>query len=340
MSNAASLQYEETAYRGNRSNSPQPDSRSGQGKLFLHGWTQGGRPLEKSSRSGIYPPKALEIWSPDTMVEEDAYRKQFEQEAAEGGESYSPAGWINGASIRYATLPRVSWALLWMQHGGRIAATWLFLPFAIGMVILWAETGDGGSFQIFWNEAVLPWITYFFIPMLTLWAVGYLLEKHAPHIIYRRPKGPKWELNRRTGMVTLYYDPDTDERAGQINAQAPFDEWDGYLVTLPDRQGNLWYRLNLVHKTEEWALPLNQLMPATTNREDVLAFWLLICRYMDVTQPLPDIPLFESFRHEDPRTLRHDEKSDRNPRYWRDMSKQEYERFKEDNRHKLYNNKW
>ncbi|HCW90683.1 MAG TPA: hypothetical protein DHU56_11645, partial [Marinobacter sp.] len=225
MSNAASLQYEETAYRGNRSNSPQPDSRSGQGKLFLHGWTQGGRPLEKSSRSGIYPPKALEIWSPDTMVEEDAYRKQFEQEAAEGGQPYSPSGWINGASIRYATLPRVSWALLWMQHGGRIAATWLFLPFAIGMVILWAETGDGGSFQVFWNEAVLPWITYFFIPVLILWAVGYLIEKHAPHIIYRRPKGPKWELNRRTGMVTLYYDPDTDERAGQINAQAPFDEW-------------------------------------------------------------------------------------------------------------------
>lgn len=339
MSNAASLQYEDTAYRGNRK-SPEPIAPSEQSKLFINGWTQGGRPLAKSSRSGVFPPKALETWSPEVMVEEDNLRHQFEREAAEGGEPYNPAGWINGISIRFATLPRVSWALLWMQHGAKIAATWLLIPFVLGMAILWAETGEKGGFKLFWAEAVLPWIVYFFIPMLLLWGAGYLIEKHFPHIIYRRPKGPKWELNRRTGMVTLYYDPDTDERAGEISAQAPFDEWDGYLVTLPDRQGNLWYRLNLVHKTEEWALPLNQLMPATTNREDVLAFWLLICRYMDVTQPLPDIPLFESFRHQDPRTVRHDEKAGRNPRYWRDMSKQEYERFKQDNRHKLHNNKW
>src|SRR5690554_6069903 len=104
------------------------------------------------------------------------------------------------------------------------------LPILLGMAILWAETGEKGGFKLFWAEAVLPWIVYFFIPMLLLWGAGYLIEKHFPHIIYRRPKGPKWELNRRTGMVTLYYDPDTDERAGEISAQAPFDEWDGYLA--------------------------------------------------------------------------------------------------------------
>ncbi|KRW81166.1 hypothetical protein AQ621_03225 [Marinobacter sp. P4B1] len=339
MSNAASLQYEDTAYRGNRK-SPEPIAPSGQSKLFINGWTQGGRPLAKSSRSGVFPPKALETWSPEVMVEEDNLRRQFEQEAAEGGEPYNPAGWINGGSIRYATLPRISWALLWMRHGGRFASTWLLVPFILAMLMMWFELGAKTEWSTFWWEAVFPFVGYFYLPMAMCWGIGYLVEKYFPHIIYRRPKGPKWELNRRTGMVTLYYDPDTDERAGEISAQAPFDEWDGYLVTLPDRQGNLWYRLNLVHKTEEWALPLNQLMPATTNREDVLAFWLLICRYMDVTQPLPDIPLFESFRHQDPRTVRHDEKAGRNPRYWRDMSKQEYERFKQDNRHKLHNNKW
>lgn len=339
MTKTALLQYEDTAYRGNRK-SLRFNIPSRQSKLFRKGWTQGGRPLEKSSRSGVFPPKALETWTPEAMVEEEEYREQFEKEATESGQPYNPAGWINAISIRYATLPRVSWALLGIQHVGRILTTWLLIPFVVTFVAMWFSFGKQDGIQLFWDETIFPFIAYFFLPMLLLWGIGYRIEKHFPHIIYRRPKGPKWALSRRTGMVTLYYDPDTDERAGQISAQAPFHEWDGYLVTLPDRQGNLWYRLNLVHKTEEWALPLNQLMPATTNREDVLAFWLLICRYMDVTQPLPDIPLFESFRHEDPRTLRHDEKSGRDPRYWRDMSKEEYERFKQDNRHKLYNNKW
>lgn len=339
MTNTALIKYENTAYRGNRK-SLEINPSSGQSKLFLKGWTQGGRPLEKSSRSGVFPPMVLDTWPPEAIVEEEGLRQQFEQEAANGGEPYNPAGWINGVSIRYATLPRVSWVLLGIQHVGRILAAWLLIPFIITFIMMWFSYGQQEGVKLFWEATIFPFVAYFYMPMLLLWGAGNLLEKHFPRLIYRLPKGPKWELNRRTGMVTLYYDPDTDERAGQISAQAPFDEWDGYLVTLPDRQGNLWYRLNLVHKTEEWALPLNQLMPATTNREDVLAFWLMICRYMDVTQPLPDIPLFESFRHEDPRTVRHDEKNSRDPRYWRDMSKQDYEQFMNDNRHKLYNNKW
>lgn len=175
---------------------------------------------------------------------------------------------------------------------------------------------------------------------LPCWGIGYLLEKYFPHFVYRLPKGPKWELNRRTGMVTLYHDPDKSDKPGEIMAQAPFDEWDGYLLSVPDRQGNVWYRLNLVHKVHEWALPLNQLMPVTTNQEDVLAFWPMICRYMDVTQPLPDIPMFEPFRHEDYRTVRHDEKSERHPRFWRDMAPERYEEFKIQNRSKLYSNNY
>jgi hypothetical protein len=57
-------------------------------------------------------------------------------------------------------------------------------------------------------------------------------------------------------------------RRDAIPGQAPFHEWDGYLLSLPDHQGNLWYRPVLVHKTREWAPPMNQLLAAATNWEE------------------------------------------------------------------------
>ncbi|MFN2360627.1 MAG: hypothetical protein ABR522_06055 [Marinobacter sp.] len=67
-------------------------------------------------------------------------------------------------------------------------------------------------------------------------------------------------------MVTLFKEPAKGGQSGEICGQAPFHEWDGYLLSLPDHQGNIWYRLVLVHKTQEWALPMNQLLAATSTR--------------------------------------------------------------------------
>ncbi|EQM80068.1 hypothetical protein NA644_07690 [Pseudomonas stutzeri] len=36
------------------------------------------------------------------------------------------------------------------------------------------------------------------------------------------------------------------------------------------------------------------------NLEEALAFWDTLQRYMDVTQPLPELPILEQFRHLDP----------------------------------------
>lgn len=52
-------------------------------------------------------------------------------------------------------------------------------------------------------------------------------------------------------------------------------------------------------------------------KSEVLALWDMLQRYMDVTQPLPDMPRLEPFRHRDPVTREYDEKIGRNPRYWR-----------------------
>ncbi|MFL1517813.1 hypothetical protein ACI77G_26330, partial [Pseudomonas prosekii] len=53
---------------------------------------------------------------------------------------------------------------------------------------------------------------------------------------------------------------------------------------------------------------------------NALAFWDCLQRYMDVTQPLPDLPVLEQSRRLDPVTVAYDAKTCRNPRRWRDQS--------------------
>jgi hypothetical protein len=330
--------YAPTAYRSNRKASvpKEPDQQSA---LFRKSWTVG-PPLPKGPLSGVFPPNFLQTWGPAEVREDDENLRRFKAEAEAGGETFDPVGWINGDSIRYASLPKMSWALLWLQHGGRLTALWLFPFFVFAWLVLWFIDPERDSFSQFFSDGILPTLLFFFLPMLLCWGIGYFLEKKYPTVVYREPKGPLWELNRRTGMVTLFQDPEKDGQSCEIRGQAPFHEWDGYLLSLPDHQGNLWYRLVLVHKTQEWALPMNQLLAATTNREDVLAYWDLIRQYMDVTKPLPDIPLFEAYRHLDPTTHAHDEKTGRDPFYWRNMNEDDYEAFRRENRTALANHSW
>jgi hypothetical protein len=57
-----------------------------------------------------------------------------------------------------------------------------------------------------------------------------------------------------------------------------------------------------------------------------LAFWDTLQRYMDVQQPLPDMPILEQSRHLDPVTAAHDATTNRPPCYWRDINAQAWTR--------------
>ncbi|RMR23585.1 hypothetical protein ALP91_04545, partial [Pseudomonas savastanoi pv. glycinea] len=46
--------------------------------------------------------------------------------------------------------------------------------------------------------------------------------------------------------------------------------------------------------------------------------------YMDTSGPIPDIPLFEPYRHLDPVTASYDQQRGRNPRYWIDMDNETF----------------
>lgn len=328
--------YAPTAYRSNR-RTPAPKEPGQQSALFRKSWTMG-PPLHRGKLSKLIPSEFLETWHPQRVREYEEIEKR--KGIAELEERHTYHGRLDEECLRYATLPKVSWILLWMQHGGRLTALWLFPFFVFAWSVLWFMEPERDSFSQFFSDGILPTLLFFFLPLLLCWGIGRFLEIKYPKVVYQQPKGPLWELNRRTGMVTLFKDPEKEGQSGEIRGEAPFHEWDGYLLSLPDHQGNIWYRLVLVHKTQEWALPMNQLLAATTNREDVLAYWDLVRQYMDVTKPLPDIPLFEAYRHLDPTTRSHDEKKGRDPLYWRDMSEQDYEAFKRRNRTALADYSW
>lgn len=319
--------YAFTAHLSNR-RVQAPTEVSRQSELFRRSWTMGA-PLPSGKLSGLVPPGFLETWHPRRLREYEDIEKR--KGVTELEERHTYHGRLDEECLRYATLPKLSWLLLWMQHGGRILFTWLLPLFAVAMTILWFQVEENETFTSFFWDGIFPVLAYFFVPMLLCWGIGRFLEKKYPRLVYQQPKGPLWELNRRTGMVTVFKDPEKDGQSGEILGQAPFHEWDGYMLSLPDLQGNIWYRLALVHKTREWALPMNQLLAATTNRADVLAYWDLVRQYMDVSKPLPDIPLFEAWRHLDPTTRAFDEKNDRDPHYWRNMTEDDYEAYKRRN---------
>jgi len=70
------------------------------------------------------------------------------------------------------------------------------------------------------------------------------------------------------------------------------------------------------------------------HHHEVRALWDMIQRYMDITQPLPDVPRLEPFRARDPVTAEHDRKTGRNPGFWRDL---DLEAWKADEGMKLSN---
>ena len=126
-------------------------------------------------------------------------------------------------------------------------------------------------------------------------------------------------FNRKTGMVSI-------PRKGEKPFIAPFHEFIPYYYPHHILHG-VNYHLYLGHRTEE----IGAVNPNTGKHEqEMYADWALIQRFMDVSKPLPDIPLFEAFRQLDPTTKDYDQKTGRPEHYWRDMDIKEGKRLHND----------
>ncbi len=219
----------------------------------------------------------------------------------------------------------------------------LVLPFAWIFTLL-----IGGSFGIgyvFVNELrgnlspvlfvvllLVSWAGWWFfalrvIPLTTNWLmtnfIGALLkpfEKTLEKKLDETLEDGCSEFNRITGQVKFAL-------GKGCSFEAPFVEFDAYVERVVQR-GGIFYRLMFVHRYTQKQFNKTSLSNIEAEKTEVLALWDMVQRYMDITQPLPDMPRLEPFRHLDPVTAEYDQRSGRNPRYWRDIDLEDWQKGK------------
>ncbi|MBL3554935.1 MULTISPECIES: hypothetical protein [Marinobacter] len=155
----------------------------------------------------------------------------------------------------------------------------------------------------------------FEIPYSVL-AVGYFGGKYSrlllAHLTDKRQRANPTGLYRREGVVRI--------KEGKEVFEAPFIEFDAYLVHTPSGRGGRYFNLVLQHRYSKHQLWMKGLLTDAMDQKEVYAYWDMRQQYMDVTRPLPDVPVFEPFRSRDPVTAQWDESTGRDPFKWRKMS--------------------
>ncbi len=218
--------------------------------------------------------------------------------------------------IRFAQLPFRSHFWLFMHAGGKWSFIILLPIFLLTSLLGIENTTDSAIINYLMH--VFDLFPVIMSPWLVFWLIGHIVINHCPRIWFRPPKGPLWELNRRTGLVTIF-DYKRHRKEGVIDEFiAPFYEFDAYMITTRDRFGS-YHGLLLRHRYEDRQINFHSLLGPDDFKHRPCALWDFLQNYMDVSRPIPDIPLFEAYRHLDPVTARYDKENGRNPRYWIDM---------------------
>ncbi|MCQ4263172.1 hypothetical protein [Stutzerimonas stutzeri] len=233
---------------------------------------------------------------------------------------------IDHERYRHASLSKRSlfWFYLW--GGGRFVF-WVMMIMSPISWLLVADAHPEGFTQGL-ISVVLETAPWFLGVPLACWAIGSLVVHKLTNWVVRPSKGPLWELNRRTGIVTFFdYDNMGEyKRSGTIGEfTCPFYEFDAYISSGPDRQGLIWHQLHLVHRYHDLAIDLSPIVSKDSSMAPHFAAWDFLQNYMDISRPLPDIPLFEQHRANDPVTAAHDRRTGRPERYWRDMDDETWE---------------
>ncbi|WP_234703319.1 hypothetical protein [Pseudomonas flexibilis] len=128
------------------------------------------------------------------------------------------------------------------------------------------------------------------------------------------------EFNRQNGTLTI-------ARRFRKPFVAPFYEFDPAMQLLPTGYGGHDYALWLHHRYDGIKVCLaRKVHTLGLDKHNLHAFWDTLQRYMDVSQPLPDLPVLEQSRHLDPVTAAHDAATGRNPRKWRDLNVEAWKR--------------
>ena len=213
-----------------------------------------------------------------------------------------------------------------------LAALLMLIPYVWGGVVL---VGGGWLFYYgFYLLVVEANIVLFFIVMIFAvlawmlisiylliktipWVVGGFalllrpLDKLLGKLLDRGLEAGESTFSRTTGEVSFAL-------SGGQKLTAPFEEFDAYVERVV-QHGGIFYRLMFVHRYTGKQFSQTSLSRIEPTKEEVMALWDMLQRYMDVSQPLPEMPRLEPFRHLDPVTAEHDQQTGRDPRFWRDL---------------------
>lgn len=154
--------------------------------------------------------------------------------------------------------------------------------------------------------------------VVAIWALAdYLLryDWYYPFIRWCIAARPNYEFNRLTGMVTSY------RRGGKVRFSHPFIEYDCIAIrSAVGTMGAGVWTLFLVHRYSKDKIAITGTVRGSSpGADEFCGAYNMIQRYMDVSKPLPDTFVLEKYRHLDPTTKKADEKSNRDPYYWRKM---------------------
>ncbi|MHC8352710.1 hypothetical protein ACYZT7_26260 [Pseudomonas sp. RT4P38] len=274
----------------------------------------------------VCPVSFVEDYSPNDLRYQEKTKRERDEQIAK--ETYSPSPYElidfhirdDHERFRYAFLPASSHFWLYMRLFGKC---FFYIFFIISIPSHFVMTS--ATTEPFWELTKRSIFEYYSwvlgLPLLS-WAIGSLVIKHFPSLWIKSSRGPIWELNRRTGLVTVFDYKNNGEykKNGTIGElTAPFYEFDAYIATSPDSQGMPINVLYLAHRYRNIMINFGALLCPGPDTQQACALWDFIQNYMDVSRPLPDLPQYEEYRHLDPTTAEHDRLTGRNPRFWIDM---------------------
>ncbi|MDC0664187.1 hypothetical protein [Marinobacter sp. SS21] len=159
-------------------------------------------------------------------------------------------------------------------------------------------------------------IKYFYLIVLVLYFGGKYCRLLLAYLTDKRQRANPTGLYRREGLVRI--------KEGKTVFEAPFIEFDAYLVHTPSGRGGRYFNLVLQHRYSKYQLWMKGLLTNAMNQKEVYAYWDMVQQFMDVSGPLPDVPIFEPFRARDPVTAAHDERIGRDPFKWRKVTRESW----------------
>jgi hypothetical protein len=219
-------------------------------------------------------------------------------------EPFTPVRWVKF----YLFLDMMAWATLYFAY-----------PIVI-LISLSLIFNDGGIKRAFLHLFEMSLYTalpalIIKVPLWLLGRKGNISKKQLLAFVRKQ-----YCLNREIGMVTLY------GKGNNVIFEHPFIEFDCILASNPTHQGLVNYRLMLVHRYSNYSEGVNigNMVGMNAPVAEYHRVWNMIQRYMDVSQPLPEVPMLEPFRELDPTTVEFDKLSKRDPRYWRDMTEAQF----------------